>query len=198
MNLFNKLALHFAFFIVLLTPAAGLASGDPTAQLSSTINEFVGILVRTPVSELRSKGLPQRALELIYGRFDFSEMARQSLGSHWQALSPAQQREFIGAYTQMLLRLFGRSVRSSGDETIQYKREVRDGDRASVETEVVSGRGQTLAIDYWLHDVNGQWKVYDVVIDNISIVNNYRAQFERVITKTSVQDLLQKMKQLDS
>lgn len=198
MNLFNNLALYLAFFMVLLTPAAASASGDPTAQLSSTINEFVGILVRTPVSELRSKGLPARALELIYGRFDFSEMARRSLGSHWQALSPVQQREFIAAYTQMLLRFFGRSVRSSGDETIQYKREVRDGDRASVETQVVSGSGETLAIDYRLHDVDGQWKVFDVVIDHISLVNNYRAQFDRVIAKTSVQDLLQKMKRLDS
>ncbi len=198
MNFFNKVALHFAFFIVLLTPAAASASGDPTAQLSSTINEFVGILVRTPVSELRSKGLPERALELIYGRVDFYQNAPQTVGYHWQALSPAQQREFIGAYTQMLLRFFGRSVRSSGDETIQYKREVRDGDRASVETEVVSGAGQTLAIDYRLHDVDGQWKVYDVVIDNVSLVDNYRAQFERVIAKTSVQGLLEKMKQIDS
>ena len=94
-------------------PSAGFA-GEPTAQLSSTIDEFVEILVRTPVSELRSKGLPERALKLINGRFDFSEMARQSLGVHWQALNPAQHREFIDAYAQMLLRFFGRSVRSSG------------------------------------------------------------------------------------
>jgi phospholipid transport system substrate-binding protein len=193
----RKLANFLAVLCIILLPSRGLA-GEATAQLSSTIDEFVEILVRTPVSELRSKGLPERALKLIHGRFDFSEMARQSLGSHWQSLTAAQQREFTDAYTQLLLRLFGRSVRSSGDETIQYKREVRDGVRASVETKVVSGSGQNFAIDYWLHDVDGQWKVYDVVIDKISLVNNYRAQFDRVIAKTSVHDLLQKMKQMDS
>ena len=179
-----------------LLPSRGFA-GEPTAQLSSTIDEFVGILVSTPVAELRSTGLPDRALKLINGRFDFSEMSRRSLGSHWQALNVKEQREFIDAYTQMILRFFGRSVRSAGDESIQYKREVRDGIHASVETKVVSASGN-FPIDYWLHDINGQWKVYDVVIDNISIVNNYRAQFERIIAKSSVQDLLQKMKQMES
>jgi len=188
--------MYLAVLVMFLLPSRGFA-GEPTAQLSSTIDEFVGILVSTPVAELRSTGLPDRALKLINGRFDFSEMSRRSLGSHWQALNVKEQREFIDAYTQMILRFFGRSVRSAGDESIQYKREVRDGIHASVETKVVSASGN-FPIDYWLHDINGQWKVYDVVIDNISIVNNYRAQFERIIAKSSVQDLLQKMKQMES
>ena len=89
-------------------------------------------------------------------------------------------------------------MRGSGDDKIQYEREVRNGNYASVETKIVSGSGDELHIDYELHDVDGQWKVYDMVIDHISIVTNYRAQFERVITKSSLKDLLQKMKQLDS
>lgn len=197
MRCFKKLAKFLAVLCVILLPSRVVA-GEATAQLRSSIDEFVEILARTPVSELRSKGLPERALKLIHERFDFSEMARQSLGAHWQTLDPEQQREFIDAYTQILLRLFGRSVRSSGDETVQYKREILDGTRAIVETHVVSGKGQSFAIAYRLHNVDGQWKVYDVVIDKISLVNNYRAQFDRVIAKTSVHDLLQKMKQMDS
>lgn len=193
----NKLRMYLAVLVMFLLASRGFA-GEPTAQLSSTIDEFVGILVSTPVAELRSTGLPDRALKLINGRFDFSEMSRRSLGSHWQALNVNEQREFIDAYTQMLLRFFGRSVRSAGDESIQYEREVRDGTYASVETKVVSATGTNFPIDYRLHDINGQWKVYDVVIDNISIVNNYRAQFERIIARSSVHNLLQKMKQMES
>jgi phospholipid transport system substrate-binding protein len=63
---------------------------------------------------------------------------------------------------------------------------------------VISGNGEDVLVDYQLHDINGQWKVYDVVIDSISIVNNYRAQFERVIAKSSLKELLQKIKQQDS
>jgi phospholipid transport system substrate-binding protein len=72
-----------------------------------------------------------------------------------------------------------------------------DGSDAKVKTKVLSG-GDELAIDYRLHVIDGQWKVYDMVIDNISIVDNYRAQFDRVISRSSVKDLLQKMKQQDS
>jgi phospholipid transport system substrate-binding protein len=197
MKYFNTLALIVVVLVAFVTPSRASAT-DATTQLSATMNEFVTILVNTPVAELRQTGLPDKALKLINSRFDFSEMTKRSLGAHWNALEANEQQEFIDAYTQMVLRFFGRSVRAAGDETIQYKREIRDGILASVETKVVSGSRDDFAIDYRLHDIDGQWKVYDVLIDHISIVNNYRAQFERVIAKSSVKELLQRMKQLES
>jgi phospholipid transport system substrate-binding protein len=197
MKYFNILALIVVVLVAFVTPSRASAT-DATTQLSATMNEFVTILVNTPVAELRQTGLPDKALKLINSRFDFSEMTKRSLGVHWNALEANEQQEFIDAYTQMVLRFFGRSVRAAGDETIQYKREIRDGILASVETKVVSGSRDDFAIDYRLHDIDGQWKVYDVLIDHISIVNNYRAQFERVIAKSSVKELLQRMKQLES
>ncbi len=173
-------------------------AGEPTVQLSATINEFVTILVNTPVSELRTTGLPETALKLIYGRFDFSEMTKRSLAGHWKTLEQSEQREFVDAFTQKLLVAYGRTVRASGDEKIQFKRETLDGKFARVETKVISDGGRELPIDYQLHDDNGQWKVYDMVIDQISIVNNYRAQFERVISKSSVKELLERLKQQSS
>jgi len=196
MSVFNKLATTLTFFTLFLAPAR-LVAGEPSTQLSATINEFVNILVNTPVAELRAKGLPARAMELVFSRFDFSEMTKRSLGRHWGALAPADQREFISAFTQKLLVAYGRTVRASGDERIQFQNEVIAGNDATVKTTVVS-KGDELAIDYQLHAIDGQWKVYDMVIDHVSIVNNYRAQFDRVIAKSSVQDLLQKMKQQGS
>jgi phospholipid transport system substrate-binding protein len=196
MSVFNKLATTLTFFTLFLAPAR-LVAGEPSTQLSATINEFVNILVNTPVAELRAKGLPARAMELVFSRFDFSEMTKRSLGRHWGALAPADQREFISAFTQKLLVAYGRTVRASGDERIQFQNEVIAGNDATVKTTVVS-KGDELAIDYQLHAIDGQWKVYDMVIDHVSIVNNYRAQFDRVIAKSSVKELLQKMKQQDS
>jgi phospholipid transport system substrate-binding protein len=196
MKYFNKLTPLLIISTFLLGPP-NVRAGEATMQLSTTINEFVKILVNTPVAQLRESGLPEQAMALVYSRFDFSEMTKRSLGRHWQALQQSEQREFVEAFTQRLLRAYGRSVRASGDETIQYEREVRDGDYASVETKVVSS-GDEFPIDYQLHDIDGQWKVYDMVIDKVSIVNNYRAQFERVIAKSSVKELLQRMKHQDS
>jgi phospholipid transport system substrate-binding protein len=196
MRFFNKLAISLAFVALFYSPSR-LCAGEPSSQLSTTINEFVNILVNTPVAELRSKGLPARAQELVFSRFDFAEMTKRSLGRHWSALASADQREFVSAFTQKLLVAYGRTVRTSGEERIQFQNEVITGNDATVKTKVVSN-GDELAIDYQLHAIDGQWKVYDMVIDHVSIVNNYRAQFDRVIAKSSVKELLQKMKQQDS
>jgi phospholipid transport system substrate-binding protein len=196
MTFFNNLAaiiiLSNLFFLPLPADA-----GEPTAQLSGSINEFVTILTHTPVAELRAKGLPARALEIVYGRFDFSEMTKRSLGRHWDALTQPEQREFVGAFTQKLLTAYGRTVRATTDEQIQFNRETLDGDYAVVETKVI-GSGEPLPIDYNLRSVDGQWKVYDMVIDQVSLVNNYRAQFDRVIARSSIKELLARMKQQNS
>ena len=194
----KKISNLVTIFASIFLFSAPLAAGEPTAQLSATINEFVTILVNTPVAQLRASGLPQSALSLVFSRFDFSEMTKRSLGSHWESLGSAEQHEFVDAFTERVLRAYGRSVRASGDEKVQYARELRDGDLATVQTKVISGSGDELPIDYQLHNVGGQWKVYDVVIDQVSIVSNYRAQFDRVIAKSSVKELLQKIKQQGS
>jgi len=197
MTYIKKVSISLMFFMLTLHPWRAIA-GEPTVQLSATINEFVTILVNTPVAELQASGLPQKALNLIYDRFDFSEMTKRALGSHWKGLGQNEQREFVEAFTQRLLMAYGRTVRASGDEKIQFKRETLDGKFARVETKVVSGNGEELPIDYQLQENNGQWKVYDMVIDQISIVKNYRAQFERVIAKSSLKELLVRMKQQNS
>ena len=116
------------------------------------------------------------------------------MGRHWLELDEVQQREFVAALTQKLLVAYGRTVRASGDEKIEFNGEELKGNLANVETKVVSANS-TLPIDYRLHFVDGQWKVYDMVIDQVSIVHNYRAQFDRVIARSSVKELLQKMKE---
>jgi phospholipid transport system substrate-binding protein len=169
------------------------STGEPTAQLRATIDEFVSILVDTPVSELRSSGLPERALGLIHVRFDFPELTRRALGPHWRSLEPGEQREFVDAFTHRRLVAYGRTVRASGDEKVDFTRERLDGSFATVETRVLSSSGE-VPIEYRMHLVDGQWRVYDMVIEHVSIVNNYRAQFERVIARSSVQGLLQRIK----
>jgi phospholipid transport system substrate-binding protein len=188
------LALASAFLALPLVARAG----DATEQLRATIDGFVAIINGTPVSELVAHGLPESARILVFARFDFSEIARRSLGSHWGALNGGEQGEFVEGLSQRLLASYGRTVRSNNGDNIQFKNEVREGEQVKVTTQVVSGNGDEMPIDYRLHDVNGQWKVFDVVIDHVSLVNNYRAQFERVIAKSSVQELLRKIKNVNS
>jgi phospholipid transport system substrate-binding protein len=182
--------------LALWLPARPCFAGAATEQLRATISEFVDILTKTPVSELRATGLPEAARKLVFSRFDFSEMTRLSLGQHWQSLEGKEQAEFVDALANRMLATYGRTVRSGG-EKIQFKGEVPDGGQVKVETEVIDG-GQPVPIDYRLHNIEGQWKVYDVVIGNVSIVKNLQAQFERVIAQTSLKELLQRLKRIDS
>ena len=184
-------------FISLGSVPARAFAGEPIIQLSATINEFVTIMSSTPVSELRTTGLPKNALTLIHNRFDFTEMTKRSLGPHWKTLAPAEQGEFVDGLTHRLLMTYGRTVRASGNEKVVFKKETLNGNYADVESTVIGGNSDTL-IDYRLHEVNGQWRVYDMVIEHVSIVSNFRAQFEREIARTSVQGLLEKIKQRNS
>jgi phospholipid transport system substrate-binding protein len=187
-----------AFLIFLWSNPFTVRAGEPMAQLSASINEFVAIMSSTTVAELQATGLPEKARELVFARFDFSEMTRRSLGPHWKSLDQGERHEFVDAFTHRLLLAYGKTVRATGNEKIEFVREVWDGKEASVETQVVSGKGGQTPIDYRLHNIDGQWLVYDVVIDKVSLVSNYRAQFERVIARSSIQDLLRRMKQQDS
>ena len=189
----RRLAILLLFLILGLLPGRAFA-GEPIVQLSATINEFVAIMSNTSVAELRATGLPEKALKLIYSRFDFTEMTKRSLGSHWKSLLPVEQGEFVDGLTYRLLVTYGRTVRATGDEKVVFKKETQDGNYANVESTVVGGKSD-MSIGYRLHDVNGQWRVYDMVIEDVSIVSNFRAQFEREIARTSVQGLLEKIKQ---
>ena len=188
-----KFGLGIWTFVFLLLPSF-LSAGDATKQLSTTIDGFVPIISNTPREELQANGMPESARKLVLARFDFSEMTKRSLGQHWKSLNRGEQKQFVDAFTQWQLISFGRIVRSSGGHEVQFTRELQDGKDASVETRVVRRYSEDLSIDYWLHNVNGQWKVYNMVIDHVDIVKNVNAQFDRVIAKSSLQELLQKVK----
>ena len=190
-----KFGLGIWIFAFLLLLPSLLSAGDATKQLSSTIDGFVPIVSNTPREELQSNGIPESARKLVLARFDFSEMTKRSLGQHWKSLNRGEQKQFVDAFTQWQLISYGRIVRSSGGHEVQFTREqLQDGRDASVESRVVRRYSEDLPIDYWLHKVNGQWKVYNMVIDQVDIVQNVRAQFERVVAKSSLQELLQKVK----
>ncbi len=190
----TKFELGMWIFAFLLLLPSFLSAGEATRQLSATIDGFVPVISKTPREELQANGLPESARKLALARFDFSDMTKRSLGQHWKSLNRAEQKQFVDAITQWQLISFGRIVRSSRGDEVQFTRELQDGKEVSVETKVVRRYSEDLPIDYWLHNVNGQWKVFNMVIDHVDMVKNVNAQFERVIAKSSLQELLQKVK----
>jgi phospholipid transport system substrate-binding protein len=179
----------------LMLPAASRA-GDPTEQVRATVDKVLTI-VRSPNSKSKLQMDEQRAklIEVIYPRFDFPEMAKRSLGPNWTRRTPEEQREFIGVFTALMGRAYAENIESYTSQNVLYTRESEDQNYAQVDTKIVGDNQPPLAINYKLHRVDKEWKVYDLVIEDISVVNNYRSQFDRVIARYSFAELVRTMKE---
>jgi phospholipid transport system substrate-binding protein len=181
--------------VFLIAPIVATA-GAPTDQVRDTIEQVLAIVKQPqPKSQSQKNERRKRLREVISQRFDFTEMARRSLGSQWKRLSAEQQEEFVQLFTRLLEDSYLDKIESYQGEKVQYGKETVDNDYAQVETKIIDTKGHEFSVNYRLHNVNGNWKVYDVVIEDVSLVNNYRAQFNRVLANSSVEELLKRMKE---
>jgi phospholipid transport system substrate-binding protein len=183
--------------LVLMAILIGLASNamaeTPKAQLQETM-ERVLALTQTFHSEKDFTDNKARLKQIILPRFDFAEMARRSLGNRWDTLAGGQEAEFVAAFMQFAEGAYLNTVGSYRGEKITYGREQIDTDFAEVDTQVL-GRGEPAPITYKLHLIGDEWKVYDVVIDQISIVSNFHSQFGRILQTASVDDLMKRLRE---
>jgi phospholipid transport system substrate-binding protein len=181
--------------ILLLVQPVWVTAGVPGDQVRQTADKLLAIL-KDPQLKGESKKNERRdkLKELIYQRFDFTEMARRSLGSEWRRRSPEEQKEFVKLFTGLLERAYLDNIESYSGEKFRYLKEQEDNSHAQVDTKIIDNKGQEFSVNYRLHKVNGDWKVYDVVIEDISLVNNYRSQFNRVLATSSYEELVNRMK----
>ncbi len=181
--------------LVVLSVVAAHA-GIPTDQLRSAIERVVKTL-DNPSLKGEAKVAERRAAvrKIANDIFDFSEIARRSLGRHWAARSEAEQKEFIGLFGDLLERAYISKIDTYGGEKIVYSGERAEGDIAIVNTKIVSKNGTEVPVDYRMLRKGGdRWLVYDVNIEGVSLVSNYRTQFNKIIQTSSYGELVKKMK----
>lgn len=176
--------------------ATGANAGVPTDQVRGTVDQVIAIL-QDPLLKMESKQKERREQlrRIIFARFDFAEMARRSLGAEWRRRTPAEQQEFVNLFTDLLQDTYIGTIESYSGDKVGYNRELQEQDSAEVQTTLTTRGDAAYSINYRLRLVDKDWKVYDVIIENISVVNNYRSQFARVITKSSYQELVRTMKE---
>lgn len=177
----------------LLSMGAGKANAStPTEEIRATLER-----VRTVLTEPSSGGESARRASLrtvLSPHFDFAEMARRSLGTHWNHQEPRQE-EFVALFTDFIESAYVGKILSLKEEKIVFVGESVEKDIAQVDTKLVPANGaEPTAVNYLLHLVEGKWKVYDVVVENISLVGNYRSQFHRIIKRESFDELLNRLK----
>jgi len=122
-------------------------------------------------------------------------MAKRSLGPEWQKRSPEEQKEFVRSFTTLLEGAYFDQLESYNGEKVRLVNERQDKDFAEVSTKIVNNKGEEFSLNYRLQDNNGDWKIFDVVVENVSLVNNFRSQFNRVLAKSSYAELVKSMNQ---
>jgi phospholipid transport system substrate-binding protein len=170
-------------------------AGPPSDQLRGHVDRVIKVL-EDP--ELKREGrIPERraAIRRIANEiFDFNETTRRSLGQHWQARTPQEREEIVRLYADLLERSYIGKIELYSGERIQFVGDTVEGDQATVRTRLVTKAGTEIPVDYRMHRVSGdRWLAYDVAIEGVSMVANYRAQFNKIIQTSGFRSLVTKL-----
>jgi phospholipid transport system substrate-binding protein len=188
----NRIIVATVFFVGL---ASVCRAGEPLDLVKSAGERAIAVLKDPKLkSPDKKKERVERLKEIINPIFDYDEMAQRTLGAHWRRRTPAEQEEFARLFRAFLERIYSDKVDLYDGEKIAFGRETIEQEYAQVESTVVNAKEQESSVVYRLKRADGKWKVYDAVVENISIVNNYRSQFDRVISKSSYEELRKMLK----
>lgn len=183
-----------ALVVTLVLSRDGWA-GPPTDQLRAQIDRVVKV-IEDPELKKETKYKERRLVvrKIAEEIFDFTETAKRSLGRHWPPRTPAERREFVDLFADLLERSYFSKIELYNGEKIMYLGDTVDGDYATVRTKLLTKQGSEIPVEYKMVRQGDRFIVYDVVIEGVSLIANYRTQFNKIIQTSSYQELVRKMK----
>src|SRR5947209_19496494 len=188
----RRLALAAA---LLVTTGSGTWAGPPTDQLHGRIDRVLKVLGEPALKNDAKTAERRVTLRGIANEiFDFTEISQRSLGRHWQTRTPPEREEFVTLFGELLERTYISKIESYSGERVVYAGEMVDGDQATVRTRIITKQGTEVPVDYRMFERDGRWRVFDVNIEGVSLVGNYRSQFNSIIVRSSYQELVTKLK----
>ncbi|MBM2824228.1 MAG: uncharacterized protein HW413_2974 [Thermoleophilia bacterium] len=181
--------------VLALLVARDAVAGVPTDQLRGSIDLVLKIVTDPELKkEARTAERRRRIRAVVNQIFDFTEISQRSLGRHWQARTPAEREQFVALFGDLLENAYITKIESYSGEKIQYPGDVIDGELALVKTRIVTRQETEIPVDYRMFLNGGRWAVYDVSIEGISLIGNYRTQFNAVIQRSGYPDLVARLK----
>ncbi len=185
-----KKALLLAMVLVLAAGVPALA-GSPTDQLRAYSEKVIKVL---DDPTLRAQDRRSAVRKIADEIFDVAETAKRALARHWQGRTPAEREEFIRLFADLLERTYIARIDQYGGERLQYVSEMVDGDTATVRARVVTRQGTEVPVESRMLRRGDRWFIYDVLIENVSLIANYRAQFDKIVRTSSYEELVRRLK----
>ena len=187
--------------VLLIFMSPSLWAGEPGKLIMDTMDRGLAILKEPslfedqgekPSAEEKAKERRQRLWEEISPMFDFEETSKRTLGRYWQERSLSEKREFVKLFTNILKDTY--VGKADSGERVVYLGEKQEDNYATVQTRFITRTGAEISVDFRLLNNQGKWKVYDAIIEGVSLVNNYRSQFNSILARSSYAGLVQKIK----
>ncbi len=192
LKLRNPLLVIGVSFALILGAGKAVQASAITDGLKTTIDQVISVVIDPQYQDDRQTRRAKMK-GIIFPKFNFLEMGKRSLGSkRWKERSPGERKVFIDVFGKLLENSYANKLESYHDEKINYVDEIVKGKYAMVKTEVIRKNG-TVNVDYKLIQGGGEWRVYDIVVEGVSMIKNYRSQFARIIHKDSFDTLMEKL-----
>ena len=183
-----------AAVLALLAPQVADA-GIPTDQLRGSIDLVLKVVTDPELKKEAKTAERRKRIRVVVNQiFDFAEISQRCLGRHWQARTPAEREQFIALFGDLLENAYISKIESYSGEKIQYPGDTIEGDLAIVKTRIITKQEVEIPVDYRMFLNGGRWAVYDVSIEGISLIGNYRTQFNAVINRSGYPELVAKLK----
>lgn len=182
--------------LCLITVGPPVYGGSPTESVKQITDKILGI-VSNPAYKGTAIAKERKALirKAVDERFDWEELARRSLGRHWPKRSEEEKKEFIELYGKLLEKTYLERVEGYAGEKVSYLAEHVDGDYATVDMKILNLQNVGIPVQYRLWKKVSDWFVYDISIEGVSLIINYRSQFNEIINRSSYQDLVKRLKE---
>ena len=185
--------------LLLLAQASPAGAKGPMATLKKTHSDIDKMLAKkAEPGSPQEAALNDKITRRVNAFLNYKALAQRSLSKNWGERTPAEQEEFTGLLRDLIERNYVKQLRKARGKKPDYRHETQDGDKGSVTTAIEvkkkRGRKATILIKYMMERVGKTWMVYDVITDDVSIVRNYKAQFNKIIKKNSYEHLVKKMR----
>ncbi len=198
-GLVNRRPIYQALISVLclcLWASQAIAANDPQAVIKTGTDQVLALLKKYPENTRVRREIIRTAVDKCVDEyFDFDEIAKHALGTRWNEQPPEKQQEFTRDFSQLLFNTYIGKIEKYTNEKMTYNQKQIGGNCAVIEALEIGDQSGKIHIDYYLRLKDGKWKVYDVAIEGIGLVANYRSQFEAILQRKSFDDLLRQLKE---
>lgn len=191
----NRLIMSVFILVILAAAASVSVAGEPTEDVRKTTDRIIAIVTDPGLKKAdKAQEKSRQIRNVVDERFDWEEMSKRTLARNWKDRTEDEKKEFIDLFGRLLERTYLDKVEGYSGEKVLYVDEKIQGNYAIVSVRIVTKQETEIQVDYRLQKKGKEWLVYDISIEGVSLVNNYRKQFGSIMTRSSFKDLIEKLK----